>query len=672
MTNYRSLTDKEIATLTVYGCSAENWKNVMVSQNFSPNYISNVHFSGNNFLGTYEKVFENNGGLKKHSGIYNSVLHNCTIGNDVFIDKINNYIANYHIEDGAYIENVNLMVVDALSPFGNGVKVAVMIENGAREISMFDSLTSQFAFLSVFYRQQTKMTSVLESIVEEYSELQLSETGKIGKNVYIVNCGQIRNVRIGDSANLSGVTLLENGTIVSNEQAPVSIGAGVQCNDFIIQSGSAVSESAIISRCFIGQGCLIGKQFSAIDSLFFANCQGLHGEAVSVFAGPYTVTHHKSTLMLTALYSFMNAGSGTNFSNHMYKLGPVHQGITERGVKTSSNSYIMWPAKIGAFTAVLGSHKGNSDISELPFSYLIENDGVSNLLPGINLISAGTIRDVQKWPKRDLRKDELKLDLINFNFLSPFTLCKALNGIDILKGLLQNQDDTSSSSSSSSSSSFVWYQNCKIKRSSLKKGIELYEMAIDQFIGSKMGEKLSDRKIETQNDLFNLFSSDAEIGKGDWVDMVGLLAPKSEVDSLLNHIETENVSLEAIQKKLNEIHSNYVVYSWNWAKDILQKLYGKSINEFDIQDIILVIEKWKKSVLTFNDLILRDAKKEFNTIAKTGFGMNGNEADKQLDFESVRGTYDENSFVKDINNQTNITISLADKLICQLANLQNN
>ena len=93
----------------------------------------------------------------------------------------------------------------------------------------------------------------------------------------------------------------------------------------------------------------------------------------------------------------------------MYKLGPVHQGVTERGVKTSSDSYIMWPARIGAFTVVLGRHKGNPDISDLPFSYLMENDGESTLLPGINLHSAGTIRDVQKWPKRDLRKDDRKL-----------------------------------------------------------------------------------------------------------------------------------------------------------------------------------------------------------------------------------------------------------------------
>ena len=30
----------------------------------------------------------------------------------------------------------------------------------------------------------------------------------------------------------------------------------------------------------------------------------------------------------------------------MYKLGPIHQGILERGAKTSSDSYILWPSRI--------------------------------------------------------------------------------------------------------------------------------------------------------------------------------------------------------------------------------------------------------------------------------------------------------------------------------------
>ena len=113
--------------------------------------------------------------------------------------------------------------------------------------------------------------------------------------------------------------------------------------------------------------------------------------------------------------------SGSNQSNHLYKLGPIHQGVIERGAKTTSDSYILWPSRIGAFSLVLGRHYRHSDTTDFPFSYLIEEKDESRLIPGITLQSIGTIRDSQKWPKRDRRKDTNLLDSINFNLLSPYT-----------------------------------------------------------------------------------------------------------------------------------------------------------------------------------------------------------------------------------------------------------
>ena len=71
---------------------------------------------------------------------------------------------------------------------------------------------------------------------------------------------------------------------------------------------------------------------------------------------------------------------------------------------------MLWPARIGAFSLVMGRHTTHPDTSSLPFSYLIESKGVTYLVPGVNLRSVGTIRDVQKWPKRDRRPEEGRLD----------------------------------------------------------------------------------------------------------------------------------------------------------------------------------------------------------------------------------------------------------------------
>ena len=137
-----------------------------------------------------------------------------------------------------------------------------------------------------------------------------------------------------------------NGAVINNA-APgkcfAYVGSGVDADNFIIEDGK-VSSGCIIRNCYIGQGAELEKGFTAHDSLFFANCSFENGEACAVLAGPYTVSMHKGTLLIGCQTAFMNAGSSTNQSNHMYKLGPVHWGVLERGVKTSSGAYIMFGA----------------------------------------------------------------------------------------------------------------------------------------------------------------------------------------------------------------------------------------------------------------------------------------------------------------------------------------
>jgi hypothetical protein len=44
-----------------------------------------------------------------------------------------------------------------------------------------------------------------------------------------------------------------------------------------------------------------------------------------------------------------------------------------------------------------------------------------------------------------------------------------------------------------------------------------------------------------------------------------------------------------------------------------------------------------------------DAEKEFAELSQCGFGLDGVEKDATNDFKNVRGTYEDNAFVKDMN-----------------------
>ena len=635
---YRQLTIEEREQLQRQGCTATDWTKVEVVEGFMPEYVQNVAFSGEVRLGSFERSFVQPGGFEVHSGVYHARLHNVTIGDDCYIDRIHNYIANYEIGDNVFIENTNLIVVDGETSFGNGVRVPVMNEAGGREVPIYDNLSAHLAYILTLYRHERELIIELERLIADYVEKQKGEVGKIGNNVRIVNCGTIKNVRIGDCATLGGVSKLKNGSINSNCCAPVHIGSGVKCNDFILCSGVDITDSTLVSRCFVGQGTVMGKHYSALDSLFFSNCQGFHGEATAIFAGPYTVSHHKSSLLIAGMYSFLNAGSGSNQSNHMYKLGPIHQGMAERGSKTTSDSYILWPARIGAFTLVMGRHTKHSDTSELPFSYLIENATESYLVPGVNLRSVGTVRDAQKWPKRDNRKDLVKIDHINFNLLSPYTIQKMYRAVDLLRGIQQM---------AGANNEVYSYQNCRIKNSSLVRGVELYEMAITKFLGNSLISRIGKEPIKTVEELRDRLVPTDTIGGGEWLDVSGLIAPQSEIDGLVKDIVAGSLSLKDIEQQFAVMHKNYYDYEWTWAYDKLLKYWNKSIDEVTIDDLVAVIEAWKMAVVALDKMLYNDAKKEFDLNSKTGFGVDGDESVRMRDFESVRGSFEENPFVKE-------------------------
>ena len=85
----RKLTSDEIAILENQACTCADWSKVSVADNFSPKYVKHVHFSGDIELGVFEKDITAKGGISRHSGIFHATLHNCKVGNNVFINKIN-------------------------------------------------------------------------------------------------------------------------------------------------------------------------------------------------------------------------------------------------------------------------------------------------------------------------------------------------------------------------------------------------------------------------------------------------------------------------------------------------------------------------------------------------------------------------------------------------------
>lgn len=256
--------------------------------------IHNVLFIGEVSIGALN--------IDKGDIIYNATLNNCIIGDFCKIKNVTGEISGAKIGDCVTIENVGRIVFEQEARCGLGLEVAVLDETGSRPVTIYPGLTAQIASM-ITHRpkwNETEYAHMLDEWILSSPKTIKQLQGKICDNVVIKDTINIRNVGIDHDVNICGAFLLEDGMIINNSTAvePFSyIGTGVNVVGFIIEDGK-VDGGAYLRRCYVGQGTVIDKGFTAHDSLFFANCTMECGEACAVFAGPFSVSMHKSSLLI--------------------------------------------------------------------------------------------------------------------------------------------------------------------------------------------------------------------------------------------------------------------------------------------------------------------------------------------------------------------------------------
>ncbi|NJD11794.1 MAG: DUF4954 family protein [Gemmatimonadetes bacterium] len=658
---HRPLTETEIRQLEAQGCSAQDWSQVLVKGPFQAERVVGAHFSGNVRLGRLNGAVSLPGRPDRRCGVYWSRVHECTIGDHCVVDQVG-LMAHYELEVHVAVEQVAVLQVTGETSFGNGVEIDVLNEGGGRGLPICDRLSAQLAYLIVCYRHDAALVARLTELVRAYARSRRAPTGRIGEGAQLSRVSYISNVEIGPFAQLEGAARLEEGTIASCREAPTRVGTGVQARRFIFLSGAQVDQGAIVDRCLVGQNVSMGRQYSAENSVFFCNSELFHGEACSVFAGPYTVTHHKSTLLIAGLFSFYNAGSGTNQSNHMYKLGPVHQGVLERGCKTGSFSYLLWPSRVGAFSSVIGKHATHFDSSNLPFAVISEHAGRSVCIPGMNLFTVGTRRDGAKWPARDGRTDPARLDQVHFPVLSPYTIGRMLRGIEQLNALAgkarEGQD-------------FLNFNGIAVQKLLVKTSARYYEIAIRLFIGECLARKLESLgQAATLAERRAGLAADVAPELYPWVDLGGLLAPQPVVAALLARVTSGALAdLDAFLRACRAIHRDYEKHEWSWCARLIAQRTGQDLATIPTAALIQLLEQWRETVGKFHNMVVQDAAREFDADMQLGYGIDGDAAVRAADFEAVRGAHVSNKFVLGVREDTERTNARAQQLIDRLSAL---
>ena len=618
MNDYRSLTSEEIEVLKSNDCWAEDWTSINVSEDFKPNYMHRVMLYGEVNIGAFNKNVEVSQGFVKHSGINNATLRNVTIGDDCLVENVGNFINNYTIGDDCYISNISTMETTEGATFGEGNLVSVLNEVGEGNVILFSDLNSQLAVFMVKHFSDKELKENIRQLIKTDIENKAPERGQIGSNVKIVNTKEITNCVINDLCEVNGASRLSDCTLLGSVHGNVYIGTGVIIENSIIAEGSSVINSVKIQDCFVGEACQLSNGFTASASVFFANSYMSNGEACAAFCGPFTASHHKSSLLIGGMFSFYNAGSATNFSNHAYKMGPMHWGILERGSKTASGAYLLMPATLGSFSVCFGKLMHHPNTRNLPFAYLIADGDKMFLIPGRNITTVGLYRDIKKWPKRDLRAQENRKSIVNFDWLSPFSVGEILKGKKILESLREVTGDNVSQ---------YLYHEYIIPASSLHKGIKYYDIALRIYMGAVLKRVLKRDPAITP--------PSTQTGVGDWDDLSGLLLPVSEEERIVADLKDGTIeTIQELISRFEEIDANYREYQWAWTYKMICDYYH--ISEITLEDANRIHEDYIKARRSWIAEIKKDAEKEYamGDVEEEVYRNFVNSLDQEVDYEN--------------------------------------
>ena len=618
MNDYRPLTSEEIEVLKSNDCWAEDWTSINVEEDFKPNFMHRVMLYGEVNIGAFNKNVEVSQGFVKHAGINNATLRNVTIGDDCLIENVGNFINNYTIGDDCYISNISTMETTEGATHGEGNLVSVLNEVGEGNVILFSDLNSQLAAFMVKHFSDKDLKEKIRQLIKTDIDNKMPERGQIGNNVKIVNTKEITNCIINDFCEVNGASRLSDCTLLGSAHGNVYIGTGVIAENSIIAEGASVINSVKIQDCYVGEACQLSNGFTASTSIFFANSYMSNGEACAAFCGPFTASHHKSSLLIGGMFSFYNAGSATNFSNHAYKMGPMHWGILERGSKTASGAYLLMPATLGSFSVCFGKLMHHPNTRNLPFAYLIADGDKMFLIPGRNITTVGLYRDIKKWPKRDLRAPENRKSIVNFDWLSPFSVGEILKGKKILESLREVTGDNVSQ---------YLYHEYIIPASSLHKGIKYYDIALRIYMGAVLKRVLKrDPSITPPA---------TQTGIGDWDDLSGLLLPVSEEERIVNDLQDGTIdSIQQLIERFEEIDANYRQYQWAWTYKMVCDYYG--ISEITLEDANRIHEDYIKARRSWIAEIKKDAEKEYamGDVEEEVFRNFVNSLNQEVDYEN--------------------------------------
>jgi hypothetical protein len=678
---WRHLKADEIERLVKNGNTSRSWDDILVTNEFEPGLIWNTDFFGLVRIGRLRNIVLEHHDMTLPTGITNSFIVACDIGDDVAIHNVH-YLAHYIIGDRCILANVNEMHATDHAKFGNGILkdgepesirvwLDLMNETGCRKVIPFDGMIPADAYLWAKYRDDKALQEKLKDLTQKRFDSRRGYYGTIGDQCVIKNCGILKDVKIGGSCYIKGANKLKNLTINSSPQEQTQIGEGVEMVNGIIGFGCHIFYGCKAVRFIMGDNSNLKYGARLINSFLGDNSTISCCEVLNNLIFPAHEQHHNNSFLIASVVmgqSNMAAGV-TVGSNHNSRAND-NEVQAGRGFWPGLCTSVKHSCRFASFTLLAkGDYPAELDIP-LPFALLSDNTSKDQLeiMPAFwwlyNMYALA--RNTSKFLGRDKRVN--KIQHIEFESLAPDTIEEIFHArylLEIWTGKAQlrktgkYKDDISQDPLAQ-----VGRELLNGPRPGLA-GLEILGENMEKshrkvIIGKAYESYHAYRQMALYYAVKNLiaymqfntganFDSMQKALKGqrvrEWGNLGGQLVPAKDIDQLRADIGDGRLgSWDDIHKRYDALWQAYPLEKQKHAFGTLSELYGTSELSkdvwFDTLNQTIGIQEYVR------DQVFISRKKDYDNPFRQSTFRNTEEMIAAI------GVIDDNSFVKQVRKET--------------------
>lgn len=391
----RHLTEKEIDQLARQGnVTTGDWSQIWVAQDFTPRRIWQNTFFGKVEIGAQTAEFAVNG-IKRKAGIYNSVIFDARIEENVFIKGVSG-ISNYLIQSGAAVSDCGSLQVSPGCDFFNGAELdEIGVETGGRGVRVYAEMTLELAAHVMTHRTDKAMLEDYAAAVKDYAAAAASDWGVVGRNARILNTNKVHNVYIGESGEINNAVLVENATLLSGADEPARVMDGAYVKDAVVQWGAEVGSMGILTQSVLIEHSHVAFHGKVHQSVIGANSGVAKGEITSSLVGPFVGFHHQS-LLIAAFWpeGKGNVAYGANVGSNHTSRAPDQEILPGEGVFFGLGSSVKFPANLSKapYSIIATNVSTLPQRVEFPFSLInLPGAGLPDVSPAFNEILPGWV-----------------------------------------------------------------------------------------------------------------------------------------------------------------------------------------------------------------------------------------------------------------------------------------